>query len=243
MPATKAYRNLEFANLLAKQFNINSDHVLATMKYGDCPGWLGCPNNDMIFVQQPIPKTIEELSAIVGGFHKSLFGKPGQPNTSIMHGCSTSPLSMMHAGTFPILKSTDIVDGIPKNIYQCIYDCSNTTRNIVIKEDMYSVHIKPTLTKNLNFEYHLKVNFPKSNDMKKTTTSLPINKLQINKLMFNASTVDYTSLVSLRKYLECWPDARISWIDLSDWAARNLTSAVVGANVMRRWGGPVLKCI
>jgi len=243
MPATKAFRNLEFANELAKQFDINSDHVLATMKYGDCPGWIGCPNNDMIFVQQPIPKTIEELSAIVGGFHKSLFGKPGQPDTSIMHDISTVPLSMMHAGTFPILKSTDIIEGVPKNIYQCIYDCSNTTRNIVIKEDMYSVQMHPTNTGNLDFEFHLKVKFPKSSQKTRETTSLPINKLQINKLMFNVSTVDYTSLLALRKYLARWPDARLSWIDLSDWATNDLTRVVVGANVLRRFCGPGKKCI
>ena len=153
MPATKSIENIEFASVLAKQFDLDFDHVTAMMLYGDGPGWLERPNNDMIFIQQPIPKTLEELKAIVGGFHKSLFGKPKDNDTSVLDGTSTSPLSMTHAGTFPILKSTELSnEGKPKHIYQCIFDCSNTTKTIVIKEDMYDVKVVPTLTSGLEFE-------------------------------------------------------------------------------------------
>ena len=216
MPATQSIRNIEFAAALAKQFNVDFDHVVAMMRYGDNPGWVGCPNNDMIFVQQPIPKTIDELSAIVGGFHKSLFGKPKDPDTAIIDGMSTAPVAMMHAGTFPIVKSIDTdANGNEKTIFQCIYDCSNTTKTIVIKENMYNIQIKPTLTRGLDFEMHLNIEFPPTRNAQQRTSTLPINKMQIDRLMFKPTKVDYVSLLSLRHYLRAWPHARISWIDLS----------------------------
>lgn len=210
-----AYRNLEFAQALAREFDINIDHVLAMFKFGDYPGWLELPGDDMVFVQQTIPKTIDELDAIVGGLHKSYFGKrKDKVETSILVGPSTSPLAMLHAGTFPILKSTDS-DG--SKVWQCIYDCSNDSRRIVVKEHDYIV-TRRLNEHTLGSTLELKLKFPPSISPVFTTTK-PINKLQIEKLLYRAQRVDYSSLLGLRYYLSIWPDGRVSWVDLSNRAA------------------------
>ena len=53
------YRNLQFAQAFASEFNIDISHVLAMFKYGDYPGWTCIPGFDMVFVQQQIPSTLE----------------------------------------------------------------------------------------------------------------------------------------------------------------------------------------
>lgn len=216
-----AYRNLEFAQALAREFDINIDHVLAMFKFGDYPGWLELPGDDMVFVQQRIPETLDELDAIVGGLHKSYFGKrKDKSRTSILVGPSTSPLAMLHAGTFPILKSIDS-DG--SKVWQCIYDCSNDSRRIVVKEHDYIVNRRYN---NVTREYslELKLKFPPSMSRWNSgtpihTSTRPINKLQIEKLLYKAQRVDYSSLLGLRYYLAIWPNGRVSWVDLSNRAA------------------------
>ena len=214
-PVCKKFKNLLFAAELAKLFELNIDHVLAMFKFGDQPGWLCLPGDDMVFVQQQIPKSLDELDQIVGGLHKSFFGKrKDKSKSSILLGPSTSPLTMLHAPTFPILKSIDD-DG--SKVWQCIYDCSNDTRRIVVKESDYEISTVPG---NLPGSCKLKLSviFPPS--IKCVPTSVkPFNKLLITKRLYRAQRVDYSSLLGLRHYICIWPHGRVSWLDLSPKAA------------------------
>ncbi len=210
-PVCKKFANLRFAADLVKLCGFNIDHVLSMFKYGDQPAWLALPGDDMVFVQQQIPKTLDELDQIVGCLHKSFFGKrKDKRQSSILLGPCTSPLAMLHAPTFPILKSVDS-DGT--KVWQCIYDCSNDTRRIVVKKSDYSISSVPGLRPG-STRLRLSVKFPPSVD-KVVTSTKPFNKLLITKRLYNAQTVDYSSLLGLRYYICTWPNGRVSWLDLS----------------------------
>ena len=210
-PVCDNWKNVRFASELGKRFGIDADTIIANFKFGDMPSWTRFPNDDMIFVQQPIPKTLEETRALVGGLHKSFFGKRNDPDTTIMIGPLTNPVAMMHAGTFPLLKCVN-TDGT--RVYQCIYDCTNESRLIVIKASDYKITRTSNL-EHLGFDsYDLTIKFP-AFDKQQFSTTRPINKMIIDKLMFRATRVKYTSLLCLRHYLAEWPEAHLCWIDLS----------------------------
>ena len=228
-PVCDNWKNVRFASELGKRFGINADTVIANFKFGDMPGWKRFPNDDMIFVQQPIPSSLDELRAIVGGLHKSFFGKRNDPDTTIMLGPSTSPIGMLHAGTFPLLKSIND-DG--SKVYQCIYDCSNEANLIVVKASDYKITVQRN-QEPLGFDdYDMTIKFPAFKKQQSSTTR-PMNKMIIDKLMFKATRVKYTSLLCLRHYLAHWPEAFLCWIDLSPRAAppQHLSSCLLEQTV------------
>ncbi len=91
------YQSWRFANKLSQEFGRSLDKVMSLLKFGDSPGWVVRPNDDIVLVQQPCPSTTESLRALAKSFSKMVRGKSSDSKPSSMcDGPSTSPLAMMH---------------------------------------------------------------------------------------------------------------------------------------------------
>jgi hypothetical protein len=215
MPFEDHYKNWRLANRISQDFDKPLDHVLGLIKYGDNPGWFTQPSADMVFAQQPCPDTTLGLRALAKAFSKNVKGKLTDAHpSSIVDGPSTSPLAMMHAATFPLLKDA------ANDVWQIIYDCSNSTYRVVVPVENYSEEqFHDSLGNYLGAL--LTVEFPPTVSLASVGPK-PLNKQQIPETLFRTTTVDFTQLIQLRAILRKWRSGRMSWIDLSPWH-RNTT--------------------
>ena len=83
-------------------YDIN--HLLTTNIYGNYPTWVMQHDASMVLCEEHVPKTSEELDAVLESIVKAVRGKPSEPNAAIVAGPSRSPLALQSHNHWPIRK-------------------------------------------------------------------------------------------------------------------------------------------
>ena len=192
--------------------------LLAMLKFGACPAFVTQPNNNLIFTNPRIPKSAEELEALLVAIVKGIRGKPGQAPKSIVFGPTTVPTYLHSHHTFPIPKHSGQFD---KQMWQQVYDArhpENRTvylpKHIIIKPNgrggVRMILLKPTaadrkLTAHLNRAY---------------------NQNLLSKRVVQLTSVEFTDAKDFRSVLFRYGRAaKISWADASSaYSHRNLNA-------------------
>ena len=204
-PMGDAFSNWELGNAILKTTGKSMDHVLFNHKFGDQPGWMLRPSQEIIFCQQKCPKTPEELEAVAISFRKSVFGKSKDLiKTSCLDGPTSVPLALVFHGTFPLKKGST---------FQIVYDCSNEGKRIVVPISDFSEECIRNEDDSHNSTI-LTIQLPATTTAE-IESSMSFNKMLIPEPLFKVTRVDYTNLIHLRQCLRRWLNGRLSWIDLS----------------------------
>ena len=191
---------------IMEDYGLNSEGMLTDITNGCEPMWLTMPPTNFVFAQQAPPSSMEALEAELEAVWKNIAGKSSDPSpTSVVVGPSSVPVCVQHCPSWSIRKGPT---------FQIIFDCSNTTKRIVIDNNAVKVRLVSSDSDPRGSWFEVQILFPTGPTPRHPCATTP-NMAAVPITMFNVCTADFTALIELKQFFRAHDRVWGNWIDLS----------------------------